>query len=51
MLCSYFGVVPGGADTYVTPFATVPALIAPHQPAQVRPVDPPNCYSGPWPDP
>lgn len=51
MLCSYFGMVPGGADTYVTPLATVPRLIAPPHPAMIRPVDPPRCYAGEWPDP
>lgn len=49
--CSYFGVVPGGYGTYVTPFARVSPLIAPRSPAMIRPNDPSPCWTGPWPGP
>lgn len=49
--CSYFGVVPGGADTYLTPLALLSPVIAPRGPALIRPHDPTPCWSGPWPGP
>ncbi len=51
ILCSYFGVVPGGYDTYVTPISHVSPLIAPRHPAKITPHDPSRCWSGPWPGP
>lgn len=51
ILCGYFGVVPGGYDTYVTPVDRVSALVAPRSPALVRPDDPAACWDGPWPEP
>ena len=49
--CSYFGVVPGGYMTYVAPLSRAPALIAPRDPARVRPDDRKPCWDGPWPGP
>lgn len=51
ILCSYFGVVPGGYETYVTPASRVSPLIAPAHPAVIVPHDPARCWSGPWPGP
>lgn len=50
-LCSYLGVVPGGAATYVAPFLGLPAWIRPNAPVLVRPRDPRQCWGGPWPKP
>lgn len=41
--CSYFGVVPGGAPTYVTPLAAAVRAIAPSDPVLIRPNDPATC--------
>jgi hypothetical protein len=41
--CSYFGVVPGGAPTYVAPVDRLHAAIAPPTPVVVRPSDPTSC--------
>lgn len=49
--CSYLGVVPGGAATYVAPLDRLPAAIRPSAPARVVPHDPPRCWDGPWPEP
>jgi hypothetical protein len=51
ILCSYFGVVPGGFPTYVARLDRVAQQIAPHAPARVRPHDPARCWSTPWPEP
>lgn len=51
MLCSYFGVVPGGFDTYITPLARANRLIAPDNPTRIRPRDPARCWAGKWPNP
>ncbi len=51
ILCSYFGVVPGGYETYVTPLARVSPMIAPLHPVVIKPHDPTPCWSGPWPGP
>ena len=48
-LCSYFGVVPGGAPLYVAPLAALPRAIAPTNPTLIKPHDPADCWSGPWP--
>jgi hypothetical protein len=50
-LCSYLGVVPGGATDYVAPLSRLPAWIRPSEPAMVRPRDPEQCWDGPWPKP
>lgn len=49
--CSYFGVVPGGYMTYVAPLSRARPLIAPRNPAMVRPDDRQPCWDGPWPGP
>ena len=49
--CSYFGVVPGGFDTYIAPLARVHPLVAPDKPTRIRPKDPARCWSGKWPNP
>jgi hypothetical protein len=41
--CSYFGVVPGGAPTYVAPLEQVRRPVAPASPTLVHPKDPPSC--------
>ena len=51
VLCSYFGVVPHGFSTYVTPLDAVSPLVRPAAPALIHPHDPSPCWSGPWPDP
>ena len=48
--CSYMGVVPGGAPTYVTQLTSLPVVIRPRAVTIVRTADPPRCYNGPWPD-
>jgi len=50
-LCSYLGVVPGGATDYVASLSRLPAWIRPSEPAMVRPRDPEQCWDGPWPKP
>lgn len=50
-LCSYIGVVPGGATAYVAPLSRMPAWIRPDAPTLVRPRDPQQCWDGPWPKP
>ncbi|WP_093312504.1 hypothetical protein [Sphingomonas jatrophae] len=50
-LCSYLGVVPGGADTYVAPLARLPDWIRPTAPAMIVPHDPPRCWARDWPTP
>lgn len=50
-LCSYLGVVPGGATDYVAPLSRIPAWIRPNEPVMVRPRDPKQCWDGPWPKP
>jgi len=50
-LCSYLGVVPGGATAYVAPLSRMPAWIRPDAPTLVRPRDPQQCWDGPWPKP
>lgn len=50
-LCSYLGVVPGGAATYVAPVSRMPAWIRPKEPTRIRPRDPKRCWNGPWPEP
>jgi len=50
-LCSYIGVVPGGATAYVAPLSRMPAWIRPNAPTLVRPRDPQQCWDGPWPKP
>ena len=49
ILCSYYGVVPGGYSTYVAPITRIPVLIAPRRPVIVTPHDPPSCWNGAWP--
>lgn len=51
VVCSYFGVVPGGFDTYVTPLSRANRLIAPEKPAKIKPNDPARCWTGKWPNP
>ena len=51
VVCSYFGVVPGGFDTYITPLSRANPLIAPANPARIRPNDPARCWTGKWPNP
>lgn len=51
MQCSYFGVVPGGFDTYITPLAHANRLIAPTNPTRIKPDDPKRCWAGKWPNP
>lgn len=51
MLCSYLGVVPGGAATYVARLSRVPAAVRPRNPTLVTPHDPRRCWGSPWPDP
>ncbi|WP_156363731.1 hypothetical protein [Sphingomonas sp. Leaf357] len=51
VVCSYFGVVPGGFDTYVTPWSHANRLIAPQTPAKIKPYDPARCWTGKWPNP
>jgi hypothetical protein len=51
MLCSYFGVVPGGFNTYVAPLSRIPASIAPADAARIVPRDPARCWATPWPNP
>lgn len=41
--CSYFGVVPGGAPTYVAPLDRVRSRVAPWSPTLVHPNDPSSC--------
>lgn len=48
--CSYLGVVPGGATTYVAPLARLAAPIRPATPALVAPHDPLACWNGVWRD-
>jgi hypothetical protein len=48
--CSYMGVVPGGAPTYVAPVSSLPKMIRPKRFTLVRPVEPRHCWDGPWPD-
>jgi len=50
-LCSYLGVVPGGAATYIAPVSRMPAWIRPKEPTRIRPRDPKRCWDGPWPKP
>ncbi|WP_066587507.1 DUF3488 domain-containing protein [Sphingomonas pruni] len=50
-LCSYLGVVPGGATDYVASLSRLPVWIRPNEPAMVRPRDPKQCWNGPWPKP
>lgn len=50
-LCSYLGVVPGGATAYVAPLSRMPAWIRPIAPIMVRPHDPKQCWDGSWPKP
>lgn len=47
--CSYMGVVPGGAPTYVARVSSLPGLIRPATVHLVRPIEPPQCWTGPWP--
>jgi hypothetical protein len=47
--CSYIGVVPGGAPTYVAPLTSLPWPIRPATVHLVRPVEPAQCWNGPWP--
>lgn len=49
-LCSYFGVVPAGASTYVAPLSALSPQIAPAEPTRVTPREPARCWDGPWPD-
>ncbi|MDO7840851.1 hypothetical protein [Sphingomonas immobilis] len=51
ILCSYFGVVPGGFPTYVAPLARVSPTIAPRDPARIAPEHLAKCWDGPWPEP
>lgn len=48
--CSYLGVVPGGATTYVAPLSKVAAFIRPQSPALVARHDPAACWAGEWRD-
>ena len=48
-LCSYLGVVPGGAATYDAPFSRVPSIVRPVRPTVIQPHDPERCWAGPWP--
>lgn len=50
VVCSYLGVVPNGASTYVAPLRALPAMLQKADRAMVRPHDPPRCWNGPWPD-
>jgi len=50
-LCSYIGVIPGGATAYVAPLSRMPAWITPTAPVMVRSHDPKQCWDGPWPKP
>jgi hypothetical protein len=50
-LCSYVGVIPGGATAYVAPLSRLPAWIRPSEPTLVRPRDPQQCWDWPWPKP
>lgn len=51
VVCSYFGVVPGGFDTYITPLSRANPLIAPRAPTRIKPNDPARCWTGKWPNP
>jgi hypothetical protein len=46
--CSYFGVVPAGAPTYVAPLSGLERSIAPEAPTLVRPKDPSTCLEISW---
>lgn len=48
--CSYLGVVPGGATTYVAPLAKLPAPIRPQALTLVQPQDSSPCWTGEWRD-
>lgn len=50
MQCSYMGIVPGGAPTYVARLDRMHSLVAPVNPISVTPIDPPKCWEGAWPD-
>jgi hypothetical protein len=50
MKCSYLGIVPGGAPTYVARLDRMPSLVAPINPTSVKPIDPLKCWEGQWPD-
>jgi len=49
LLCSYFGVVPGGRATYVVPARSIPLPIRPVGAVHITPRDPTQCWEGPWP--
>lgn len=49
VLCSYMGVVPGGAPTYVARVAAMPRWMIAEQPVVISPHDPSRCWRGPWP--
>lgn len=51
VMCSYLGVVPGGAKTYTAPLSGLAGVIRPRSPALVVPHDPSLCWQGPWRDP
>ena len=50
VVCSYMGVVPGGAPTYVAPLSGLPRFIRPQQQMLVEPHDPAHCWAGRWPN-
>jgi hypothetical protein len=49
VVCSYLGVVPGGATTYVAPLRALPEVIRPRA-GLVDRHDPATCWQGRWPD-
>lgn len=51
VVCSYFGVVPGGFETYVAPLSSANRVIAPVAPSHISPNDPARCWTGKWPNP
>ena len=46
--CSYVGVAPGGAPTYVTPIAGLPKPLRPANVTVIHPRDPAKCWDRPW---
>jgi hypothetical protein len=47
-LCGYFGVVPNGSATYVTPFDRLPRPVRPTGATQITLHGPAICWDGPW---
>jgi hypothetical protein len=49
LACSYMGVVPGGAPTYVARMTAMPRWMVSAHPTVIWPQDPAICWDGPWP--